>query len=508
MKKIVIIDDGISLLHAGVRRYQIDCRGQVSAGQSGETSRSHGTTCYEIIGKYAGEKKQEWDWYSIQALNPGTREGKAEHLLTALRFAGQIGAKVIHLSIGTRNYADFPPLERQVKILYEQGVILVAALNNEQTITYPACLPYVFAVASEAGLRDGQYRAAGQNPGQVDFFASGTHLLRESGRVRLTPTSNSFAAPVITAQLLRIVSEGSALPLAALHQALVDRAPIKIAGHATSPDFFVAVRQAVFWQIDSGDTGRSDGLAKGEDTPSPAVIDPSQIIKGNLPYPCRFDRIAAGDTARRLRERLCGSEDLVVLAPREEDPGTGIKVYKALRSCYQGKIAVLTTAPGRLERIGEQDHQLWACPQDPWMAERGSHTTLDMPLLVLTGLPREKARKLQQGLARRFTSDGYTATLLSDDLVDTFFGRPVLYRDRSLPQACRAYASFYQSDVLLVTLTREQEIKALAADIDIYLTGSDAAERIKSRLRTDQALLDIGNIEEEEIYTQLMRLLS
>lgn len=114
----------------------------------------------------------QWDWYSVQALDPATREGKAEHLLSALAFAADIGARVIHLSIGTRNYADFPPLARQVKKLYEQGVILVAALNNQNTITYPACLPYVYGVARDHTLRDGQYpgRAAKQRPSELFRF--------------------------------------------------------------------------------------------------------------------------------------------------------------------------------------------------------------------------------------------------------------------------------------------------------------------------------------------------
>lgn len=546
MEKIVMIDDGMSFAYTGISRYQITDSSQAAEGHRGDVSRSHGTTCYQIIRKYAAAVETQWDWYSVQALDPATREGKAEHLLSALAFAADIGARVIHLSIGTRNYADFPPLARQVKKLYEQGVILVAALNNQNTITYPACLPYVYGVARDHTLRDGQYRAVRQNSRQVNFFASGTHLLREGKKVQITPVSNSFAAPVITAKALKLLTEQPNLDFAGLYESLTKQAPGQREIHTTSPDFFAGIGKAVCFQLTAAKpaakkAARTDpaaGRRTAAEKMAPGqmahcrdnLTGCDQAAKDNLagqalplveddliqqlPFPCRTEEIMITHPAQwlpQLKEILAIEKpDLLLIAADESEQQVISSFYPMLRTCYHGKIAALTPASGRLAAIGEGDQKLWISPTDPWRDERAAaHTAADVPLLLFAGRPPEPAGyQLVRGLIERFRADGYFAAWLADEPLALLTGGSVFDGDRPLAGQCEAHVHFYQSDLVLVTLAKESGVMELLPAADICLTVKALVPLIRTRLRTDQAVVEIINQEEEELYTQLIALLT
>lgn len=68
-------------------------------------------------------------------------------LTTALNWCAEREIDVIHMSIGTQQYQDFPSVNEAVSHLTKCfPSIIIAACNNENTLTLPACLSNVIGV--------------------------------------------------------------------------------------------------------------------------------------------------------------------------------------------------------------------------------------------------------------------------------------------------------------------------------------------------------------------------
>ncbi len=162
----------------------------------------HATTCMRIIQKYT--KAREVEWHAVQLLHEDTWRGNAQDFVRALSFCGELGVDVLHLSIGSSEEQDLPLLGPAVEALLARGTLIVASVSNRRVFTCPACLPGVIGVVCDPLLRGDAYRPVRPDFRRIDFRASSLHAL--DGRI--TPVSNSYASPVVTAKTLDLLQAG------------------------------------------------------------------------------------------------------------------------------------------------------------------------------------------------------------------------------------------------------------------------------------------------------------
>jgi len=192
--KLAIIDDGISSKHIPKNQcceYFIAEDGQVNQCAP-EPDISHGTACYLAFRRHT---KAPHHLISIKVLNEETGTGAINNLITALQWCEQQNIDVIHMSIGTSRYQDFALVAKAVKTL--NNTIIVAACNNNNTLTYSACLPSVIGVRHCCiEWLDGKFA---YNLAPYDQIELMTQVKNES---------NSAAAPVITAYVCSYIADG------------------------------------------------------------------------------------------------------------------------------------------------------------------------------------------------------------------------------------------------------------------------------------------------------------
>ena len=213
--QVAVIDDGVNLqVYSAIGNLEFDLtvngRGHVVRRKPlFSREESHGTTCAAILKKYAPDARIG----SIQVLSPEDGRGEPKRLLSALKWCGEHQIPILHLSLGTRLLRDFPDLYRQCQSLTEAGCTIVAALSNSMKASAPACFPNVIGVRASEILEGDQYLVdCKASLLEAPFVASGKHTLtRWDGTGYMTPLCNSFAAPLITAQVHQLLKQKSGL---------------------------------------------------------------------------------------------------------------------------------------------------------------------------------------------------------------------------------------------------------------------------------------------------------
>ncbi len=201
-REVVIIDDGVN--EKFIRNFRLKADLEVGRNlEIGERNRgegavfSHGTICAAILLKYAPTVSVS----SIKVVDTSLQLGSRGQLAAALRWCLDREPMLIHLSIGTSQSADFDEIRSLVSKLYRKGFLIVAAYDNRGRYTVPAALECVAGVrCSPDLLYNGELEIYAQAPGEHD-------LTLWDGRHFRTPPCNSFAAPVITAQIYNGIQE-------------------------------------------------------------------------------------------------------------------------------------------------------------------------------------------------------------------------------------------------------------------------------------------------------------
>ena len=219
--KIAIIDDGINQNDFNLSDSWVINKDLSITDNLKPKTKSHGTTCAKIIHKYL--KKEliaNIRFHSIAILDSGTMKGNVSQLIAAFELCSKLNVKVIHMSIGSSYYKDFPAIQKSVEELSQKGVVIVAAQSNEGTVTYPACLPCVIGVKSDASLKDSQFRYFTDPCDNIDIAASSSHILENGMDKYITPPANSYAAPLVTGKVVSYLLENPNLTFGDIHNAL------------------------------------------------------------------------------------------------------------------------------------------------------------------------------------------------------------------------------------------------------------------------------------------------
>ena len=208
--RVAVIDDGINeelYSSIGCLDFNIEINRELTISQRKYRNKllsSHGTTCAAIIKKYAPNVSLG----SIKILDDHSKRSFRYQLISAIEWCIQNEINIINLSVGTIDFRDFEEIRDCVNEAYKNSLIIVAACNNKNIYTVPACLTNVIGVRCKKGYINEQYRFIRYSFDGIDVEASGEHLLTDIyGESKYTCISNSFAAPLITAMVYKILEK-------------------------------------------------------------------------------------------------------------------------------------------------------------------------------------------------------------------------------------------------------------------------------------------------------------
>jgi subtilisin len=161
----------------------------------------HGTACAGIIRKAAPDARL----HSIRVL--GERlSGKGLVFAAGLELAIERGCRVINLSLSTGREDYFAMFHELADKAYFKGVMLVCAVNNVPTASYPSLYASVFSVAAHG--RDDPFGFDYNPSPPAEFGAPGINVtVAWKDGATIVSTGNSFAAPHLAGLIARILSK-------------------------------------------------------------------------------------------------------------------------------------------------------------------------------------------------------------------------------------------------------------------------------------------------------------
>ena len=151
----------------------------------------HGELCKQIIKK---NSVAQTNVICIDYLNKEL-SGSIEKLKTVLEWCLNNDIDLINLSCGTTKYSDLTFLKKICRKLYNKGVLIVAAVSNNDSYTIPANLPYTISVASGSRFKN-----------LADINCEKTFIVEfENDNDTYLDNSNSFATAYITSELCKLL---------------------------------------------------------------------------------------------------------------------------------------------------------------------------------------------------------------------------------------------------------------------------------------------------------------
>jgi subtilisin family serine protease len=161
----------------------------------------HGTACAAIIRRAAPASRIG----SVRVL--GSRlSGKGVVFAAGLRWAIEHGARVVNLSLSTGKDEMFGLFHQVADEAAHAGVVLVCAMNNVFSPTFPSQFSSVISVAASDGTDPFRLLANPRPP--ADFGAPGLDLeVAWLNGGHIVTTGNSFAAPHVTGLVARLLSK-------------------------------------------------------------------------------------------------------------------------------------------------------------------------------------------------------------------------------------------------------------------------------------------------------------
>jgi subtilisin family serine protease len=158
----------------------------------------HGTACAGIIHALAPEA----EIYSVRVLGSDMK-GRAIQFANGLEWAVHNGMHVVNLSLSTSLREYYGLFHELADEAYFANVLLVSAVNNVFTASYPSLYSSVISVAAHEG-RDPLVYYCNPSP-PVEFGALGIDVrVAWNDKQYITCTGNSFAAPHIAGLVTRI----------------------------------------------------------------------------------------------------------------------------------------------------------------------------------------------------------------------------------------------------------------------------------------------------------------
>lgn len=223
---IAIIDDGINykeLLLENKPLHKLEITEDLKIRRWKKCPRnilSHATICAGIISKYHSNVIIN----SVKILSSERRKGNANQLVKALYWCVDNNIDIVNLSLGSVYFKDFVKIKKCINDVTLRGLVIVAALNNNNEFTMPACLSNVIGVKSAQDFSGNYYHFVTKPLYGIDVLASSIHTLNFKTSEYVTRNTNSYAVPLITAIVSRFMQQNENLSFEQIRSLLYEKA--------------------------------------------------------------------------------------------------------------------------------------------------------------------------------------------------------------------------------------------------------------------------------------------
>lgn len=209
--KVGIIDDGIS------PAFFYNTNGHTTSHYKVKHNRvveyvpvekiTHGTICASIFSEYSAN----CNIVDICVFKDNDDKGEEiqDEIITALDWCGNNGIDIISMSVGTLTDFELDKIKKTITNLLKRNILIVAACNNTNKVTFPASLHEVIGVRHSNIVNDGLFYYVPAPFDGIEVQASlpyncqSINLFCESFDWDMTP--NSWVTPYIASQLTKIL---------------------------------------------------------------------------------------------------------------------------------------------------------------------------------------------------------------------------------------------------------------------------------------------------------------
>ena len=210
--KIVFIDDGINECYVPENQEfesYIVYENSVKPEKISTNHFGHANLCFRVFHDHV---RAPYHLISIKILDAPNGKGNIFALIAALNWCADKEIDIIHMSVGTQQYQDFPIVNDAVSRLARcSNTIIIAACNNANTLTLPACLANVIGVrhCSNQDLRNTfAYNSSAYDQIEVITCVDDLHV-SHGGNEIIKHGTNSIAVPYIAAHICNYIVQGS-----------------------------------------------------------------------------------------------------------------------------------------------------------------------------------------------------------------------------------------------------------------------------------------------------------
>lgn len=198
-KKIFILDSGYNQSsEANVHKYIVDENQSVKKVNYDTDILGHGTQITNIILKSISAD------VNVIRIFDDNYSCNISHLLSSLKYINdQDDVYLIHMSLGVKLYND--ELFYLCQQLHNKGTIIVAAFDNNKTVSYPAAFPFVLGVmASYRCLKPTDFVYINNSIVNIKTKGHGQTIVTKNNKKFSMDTGNSYAAAYVTREILSL----------------------------------------------------------------------------------------------------------------------------------------------------------------------------------------------------------------------------------------------------------------------------------------------------------------
>lgn len=197
---IALIDDGIntSIINPSKVVYDLDVRedGVIEKRREEENiSSNHGTICAQIILKYAPDA----ELCSLRIFFNNELKANCVQLVSALEWCRDENIPIINMSLGTGSIYNYNRVQKIIAKMIKQRQMIVSAHSIREDYAIPACISGVFGVYADEKMVDDEYMYPKPTTEFHFLAASSKHSFYLEYPEIITPITNSYAAPTVTA---------------------------------------------------------------------------------------------------------------------------------------------------------------------------------------------------------------------------------------------------------------------------------------------------------------------
>lgn len=168
---------------------------------------THATLCIKVFFEYISSN---CEIFLISIMDSKSLKANIDSLIVALSWCLDNNIKLINLSIGSTCLVDARQLYLKVNELANKDVIIVSAASNNNKMTFPAFFDNIIGVKSiksKSPHKGFAFNGDGIDGIEVSCFVENS-MVEHNGQYYSIYSSNSFAAPIISAKICNYINDG------------------------------------------------------------------------------------------------------------------------------------------------------------------------------------------------------------------------------------------------------------------------------------------------------------